>query len=186
MAKLIYASNTSVDGWTEDRDGALDWAPPDDDVFASITEVMRSAGTYVYGRRMYETMAVWETDPTLATRSALTAEYATVWQAAAKIVCSSTLEAPVTKDTRIERRFDPDALRARKASAQADLLIGGPHLAAQAIDAGLVDEIVLYVWPIVLGGRNAALQGSAMAELDLVDEQRVGDGVVRLRYRATS
>ncbi len=124
MAKLIYASNLSLDGWTEDEHGALDWAPPDDDVFTFITEVMASAGTYLYGRRMYETMAVWETDPTLAARSELTATYARVWQAADKVVYSSTLAEPTTAKTRLERDFDPVAVQELKAAASHDLWSG--------------------------------------------------------------
>ena len=183
MAKLRYASNTSLDGWTEDADGGFSWAPANDDVFASITDLMGSAGTYLYGRRMYETLAPWETDPALAAASELRAAYARTWQAADKVVYSSTLaEAPTTK-TRIERRFDPEAVRELKASAGADLLVGGPHLAAQALAAGLVDELVLYVWPVLLGGRNAALPTDVRADLELLDEHRFPGGVVRLRYR---
>jgi dihydrofolate reductase len=184
VAKLIYASNASLDGWTEDASGALDWAPPDDDVFVAITELMGSAGTYLYGRRMYETMAVWESEPALAAQSELTAAYATVWQAADKVVHSTTLTAPVTSRTRLERRFDPVVVQELKAAAPADLLVGGPHLAAQALAAGLVDELVLFVWPIVLGGRNPALPANgARAELELLDEHRFRNGVVSLRYR---
>lgn len=185
MAELIYASNTSLDGWTEDAHGAFDWAPPDDDVFVAITDVMRSAATYLYGRRMYDTLAVWETDPSLAATSELTAEYARVWCAADKVVYSSTLDAPATTRTRLERRFDPEAVRAMKAGADQDLLVGGPHLAAQALAAGLVDEVALFVWPIVLGGRNPALPTGLRLDLDLVDEHRVGPGVVHLRYRVS-
>ena len=183
MAKLIYASNTSLDGWTEDAHGALDWAPPDDEVFASITDLMRSAGTYLYGRRMYETMAVWETEPALAAQSDLAATYASVWQAADKIVYSSTLTSPTTARTRLERDFAPSAVRELKAAVDADLLVGGPHLAAQALAAGLVDDLVLYLWPVVLGGRNPALPAGGRIDLDLVDERTVGRGVVRLHYR---
>lgn len=183
MAKLIYASNTSLDGFTEDARGAFDWAPPDDDVFVSITTLMGSAGTYLYGRRMYETVAVWETDPTLAARSPLTADYARAWQAADKVVYSSTLAAAPTAHTRLERHFDPGAVLAWKAAASTDLLVGGPHLAAQALGAGLVDELALFVWPIILGGRNPALPTSIRADLELVDEHRFTSGVVHLRYR---
>lgn len=183
MARLIYASNMSLDGCTEDDRGAFDWAPPDDRVFASITELMRSAGTYLYGRRMYETMAVWETDPSLAVESDLTAEYAKVWQAADKVVYSSSLAAPSTANTRLERHFDPSAVRSLKAAASRDLLVGGPNLAAEALSAGLVDELQLFVWPVVLGGRNAALPTDMRADLELVDEHRFGNGVVALRYR---
>jgi dihydrofolate reductase len=184
VAKLIYASNMSLDGWTEDERGAVDWAPPDDDVFAFITELMRSAGTYLYGRRMYETMAVWETDSTLATRSDLTAAYAKVWQAANKVVYSSSLAAPSTANTRLERHFDPGAVHDLKAAARRDLLVGGPNLAAQALVAGLVDELQLFVWPIVLGGRKPALPTDVRAELELLDEHPFRNGVVQLRYRA--
>jgi len=183
MAKLVYASNMSLDGCTEDEAGHLDWAPPDDDVFVFITQLMRSARTYLYGRRMYETMAVWETDATLATQSDLTATYATVWQSAHKVVHSSTLTAAFTANTRLERHFDPGALRAMKAAATSDLLVGGPNLAAQALAAGLVDEIALFVWPIILGGRTPALPDHVRADLTLVDEHRFGSGVVHLRYR---
>lgn len=183
MAQLIYASNMSLDGCTEDERGAFDWAPPDDEVFAFITDLMRSAGTYLYGRRMYETLAVWETDPSLAARSDLMADYAGAWQAADKVVYSSTLAEPSTARTRLERRFDPGAVHDLKATAGGNLLVGGPNLAAQALAAGLVDEIALFVWPIVLGGRNPALPTDARIDLELVDEHRFGNGVVHLRYR---
>jgi dihydrofolate reductase len=183
MARLIYASNMSVDGWTEDERGAFDWAPPDDDVFACITELMRSAGTYLYGRRMYETMAVWETDPTLAARSDLTARFAKVWQAADKVVYSASLAAPSTANTRLERHFDPGAVHDLKAAASRDLLVGGPNLAAQALVAGLVDELQLFVWPVVLGGRKPALPADVPADLELLDQHRFGNGVIQLRYR---
>jgi len=183
MARLIYASNMSLDGCTEDERGAFDWAPPDDDVFAFITELMRSAGTYLYGRRMYETMAVWETDSTLAAQSDLTAHYAKVWQAADKVVYSSTLAAPPTANTRLERNFDPSAVLDLKAAASRDLLVGGPNLAAQALVAGLVDELQLFVWPVVLGGRKPALPTDMRADLELLDKHRFSNGVVQLRYR---
>ena len=154
-----------------------------DDVFVFITGIMRSAGTYLYGRRMYETMAVWETDPALAARSDLAADYADAWQPADKVVYSSTLAAPLTARTRLERRFDPRAVLDLKAAASRDLLVGGPNLAAQALAAGLVDELALLVWPVVLGGRNPALQADARADLELIAEHRFGNGVVHLRYR---
>ena len=183
MAKLIYGSNMSLDGWTENEHGAFDWAQPDDDVFAFITNLMGSAGTYLYGRRMYETLAVWETDPTLAAQSDLMADYASAWQAADKVVYSSTLTAPRTAKTRIERHFDPSAVLDLKAAASRDLLVGGPNLAAQALVAGLVDELVLFVWPVVLGGHNSALPTDTRTDLELIDEHVFGSGVVYLRYR---
>ena len=183
MAKLIYASNMSLDGCTEDERGDFGWAPPDDEVFAFITNVMRSAGTYLYGRRMYETLAVWETDPTLVARSALTADYADAWQAADKIVYSSSLATPITAKTRLERHFDPATIVSLKAGASSDLLIGGPNLAAQARVAGLVDELALFVWPVVLGGRTPALPITTRSDLELIDEHRFSCGALHLRYR---
>jgi dihydrofolate reductase len=183
MAKLIYGSNMSLDGFTEDEHGAFDWAPPDDEVFGFITTLMRSAGTYLYGRRMYETLAVWETDPALAAHSDLRAEYASAWEAADKVVYSSTLTAPATTSTRLERHFEPKVVIALKAASDGDLLIGGPTLAAQALAAGLVDEVALFVWPISLGGRNPALPTDTRLDLELVDEHRFENGVVYLRYR---
>lgn len=183
MGKLIYGSNMSLDGWTEDARGGFDWAPPDDDVFAFITGLMESAGTYLYGRRMYETLAVWETDRELAEHTELAAAYATAWQAADKVVYSSTLAEPITTRTRIERTFDPAAVRDLKADTAGDLLVGGPHLAAQALAAGLVDELVLFVWPITIGGGNPALPPDGAADLELLDEHRFSNGVVHLRYR---
>ena len=183
MTKLIYASNVSLDGWTEDEHGAVDWAAPDDGVFAFITELMRSAGTYLYGRRMYETMAVWETEPALAEQSDLTREFATVWQAADKVVYSTTLSEVSTANTWVERHFDAGAVRDMKALASRDLLVGGPNLAAQAFSAGLVDECHMIIWPVILGGRNPALGSDSRVDLELLDEHRFGNGVVHLHYR---
>ena len=185
MAKLIYVSNMSLDGWTETADGAFDWAEPDEDVFVFITGLMRSAGTYLYGRRMYETMAVWETDPALAARSDLMREFANVWQAPDKVVYSTTLASVPTANTKLERHFDPAVVKTLKSAASGDLLVGGPHLAAQAFNAGLVDECHLIVWPVVLGGRNPALETEARVDLELLDEHRIGNGVVHLHYRVS-
>lgn len=144
---------------------------------------MGSAGTYLYGRRMYETLAVWETEPSLAAQSDRAAEYAIAWQAADKVVYSSTLAAPLTANTRLARRFDPSAVIDMKDAASRDLLVGGPHLAAQALSAGLVDELALFVWPVVLGGRKPALPAALQVDLELIDEHRFGNGVIHLRYR---
>ena len=182
MGSLIYASNVSLDGCTEDERGALDWAPRDDDVFAAITDLMRSAGSYLYGRRMYETMAVWETDAALAAQSDAAAEFARAWQAADKVVYSSTLGTVSTGNTVLERSFDKGAVRVLKDAAGRDLIVGGPNLAAQALAAGLVDELRLFVWPVVLRGRNPALPTGMRVDLELLDEHRVGGGVVYLRY----
>jgi dihydrofolate reductase len=185
MGKLIYVSNVSLDGCTEDQDGALDWAPPDDDVFAFITDLMRSAATYLYGRRMYTAMAVWETDATLAARSELMSTYANVWRAADKVVYSRTLTTVATARTKLERDFDPDAVRDLIASVTGDLLVGGPELAAEAFRAGLVDECQLLIWPIILGGRKPALPADTRIQLALLDERRFSNGVVYLRYQAS-
>ncbi len=183
VANLIFASNMSLDGCTEDERGAFDWAPPDADVFKFITEVMGSAGTYLYGRRMYETMAIWETEPALAMQSDLTSDFANVWQAAEKIVYSTTLAAVSTNSTRLERHFDPEAVRRLKIAASRDLLVGGPNLAEQALQAGLVDECLLFIWPVVLGGNKPALPHDTRLDLELLDEHRFNSGVVHLRYR---
>ena len=183
MAKLIYASNVSLDGYTEDERGAFDWAAPDDEVFAFITDLMRSAGTYLYGRRLYDTMSVWETDPALAARSDLMSDFANVWKAADKVVYSTTLAEVPTTNTRLERHFDAGAVRDLKAAASRDLIVGGPNLAAQALRAGLVEECQLFIWPVVLGGRKPALPTDTRTEFELLDERRFGNGVVHLAYR---
>ena len=183
MARLIYVSNVSLDGFIEDADGSFEWSEPGDDVFAFITELIRPIGTHLYGRRMYETMAVWETDPTLAAGSELLSDFARVWQAADKVVHSSTLEAPSTARTRLERRFDPEAVRRLKDGADGDLTVGGPNLAAHAFRAGLVDECHLFIHPVVLGGGTPSLPGGVRAQLELVDERRFDGGVVYVRHR---
>lgn len=183
MARLIYVTNTSVDGYIEDETGAFDWLPPDDDVFAYCTDLLRSAGTLLYGRRLYESMAVWETEPALAAQSDLTAEFASVWRAARKVVYSTTLTAAATADTRLERHFDIDAVHELKAAASSDLTIGGADIAAQALQAGLVDECQLLVWPTVVGAGKPALRTDTRVDLELLDERRFGSGVVLLRYR---
>lgn len=182
MGKLIYVTNVSLDGYIEDERGAFDLWPPDDDVFVACTELIRSAGTLLYGRRLYEAMAVWETDPGIAAASALNAEFAAAWQAADKVVYSTSLNATSTAKTRLEQRFDAGAVRDMKASAASDLTIGGAHLAAQAFAAGLVDECQLFVWPSIVGGGKPGLPSGARIDLDLLDERRFDGGAVQLRY----
>jgi dihydrofolate reductase len=183
VAKLIYISNVSLDGYTEDEDGSFDWGAPDDEVFAFITDLIRPTGTHLYGRRMYETMAVWETDPALSAESQLMADFANVWRAAEKVVYSTTLDGVPTARTRLERDFDPAAVRTMKAAAAGDLTVGGPHLAAQALQAGLVDECHLFVHPLIVGGGKRALPSHFRAELELLDVRRLGSGVAYLRHR---
>ena len=183
MGDLIYVTNMSLDGYIEDESGSFDMGATDDDQFASYTDLLRSAGTFLYGRRLYEAMAVWETNADLAASSDLMAGFAAAWQAADKVVYSTTLTAVQTARTRLEHHFDPASVRDLKAAAPADLTIGGAHLAAQALGAGLIDECRLYVWPVIVGGGKPALPGGNRAELELLDERQFGNGVVHLRYR---
>jgi dihydrofolate reductase len=183
MAKLIYLMIASLDGYVADEDGNFDWAVPDEEVHAFINDLDRSVGTYLYGRRMYETMVGWETDPTLAEQSPLMRDFAQIWQAADKIVYSKTLEAVSTARTRIERDFNAEAIRQMKALAGRDLIVGGPDLAAQAFKAGLVDECHLFVAPVVVGGGKRSLPDNVRLRLELLDEHRFGNGTVYLYYR---
>ncbi|MEU1588089.1 dihydrofolate reductase family protein [Micromonospora sp. NPDC005710] len=183
MAKLIYVTNVSLDGYIEDEHGRFDWTPPEDDYFAFVTDLVRPMGTYLYGRRLYESMSVWETDPTLAERSKLTADFADVWQTADKVVYTTTLDAVSTARTRLERSFDPVSVRALKASATSDLTIGGAHLAAQAFRAGLVDECHLLIHPILTGAGKPGLPSATRLGLELLGNRRFSNGVVSLHYR---
>ncbi len=184
MAHLIYVANTSLDGYTEDKDGNFDWTGPgDEEVFRFTTNLIRTTRTHLYGRRMYETMMVWETDPNLAAESPLMRDFAEVWQSANKIVYSRTLEAVSTRKTQIERNFTPEAIRRLKEAAEQDILIGGPELAAQAFRSGLIDECHLFIIPIIVGGGKQAFPHNVRLELELLDERRFGSGVVFLRYR---
>jgi dihydrofolate reductase len=175
----------SLDGYIEDAHGSFEWTEPSDEFFTFITDLVRPAGTYLYGRRLYESMAVWETDPTLAAQSELMADFANVWQAADKIVYSTTLHAVSTANTRLER-FDSDAVRDLKTSAAGDLTVGGATLAAHAFNAGLVDECQLFIHPVVVGEGKPAFLSDARIQLELLEERRFGNGVVNLRYRIQS
>lgn len=182
MAKLIYVSNMSLDGFIEDEYGGFEWTAPSQEVFAFITDLVRPLGTHLYGRRLYETMAVWESDPALAGQSELMADFAHVWQAADKVVYSTTLEAVSTAKSRLERRFDPGSVRAMKAGARRDLMVGGSNLAAHAFRAGLVDECHVFIYPVVVGGGKPSLSGGSRVQLVLLDEHRFANGVVYVRY----
>lgn len=184
MARLIYSAISSLDGYIEDKDGNFDWAMPDEEVHRFINNLERTAGTYLYGRRMYETMMVWETDPNLAADSPLTQDFAEMWQAANKIVYSKTLVAVSTRKTQIERDFNPEAIQQLKKTAQQDIAIGGPALAAHAFRFGLIDECHLFLTPIVVGGGKPCLPAHVRLELELLEERRFGNGMVFLRYRA--
>jgi dihydrofolate reductase len=185
MAKLIYSAITSLDGYLADENGNFDWAAPDEEVHAFVNDLERPVGTYLYGRRMYEVMVFWETAH-LVDQPPFMRDFAELWQAADKVVYSRTLETVPSARTRLERDFDPEAVRELKAAAGRDLTVGGPDLAAQAIEAGLVDEYHLFVTPVVVGGGTRALPDGVRVKLELLDERRFGNGVVHLHYRATS
>jgi dihydrofolate reductase len=183
MAKLIYSAITSLDGYVADESGNFDWAAPDEEVHTFVNDLERLVGTYLYGRRMYEVMVAWETMHTLADQPPVVRDFTQIWQAADKIVYSTTLETVSSAKTRIERAFDPEAVRRLKAAAGRDLTVGGPDLAAQALKAGLVDECHLFVVPIVVGGGRSSLPTNVRLKLELLDERRFGNGVVHLHYR---
>jgi dihydrofolate reductase len=180
MAKLIYSAIASLDGYISDSDGKFDWAAPDEEVHAFVNDLERPIGTYLYGRRMYETMVLWETmdDP-----AAIMRDYAELWRAADKVVYSRTLDSVSTPRTRLERELAPDAVRALVADAARDVSIGGPTLAGGALAAGLVDQIQLFLNPIAVGGGNPALPHDVRVDLQLLDQRRFGNGVVYLNYR---
>jgi dihydrofolate reductase len=180
LARLIYTAITSLDGYVADATGSWDWSVPDEEVHTFVNDLERPIGTHLYGRRLYEVLQAWETmdDPAPAMR-----DYATLWRAAEKIVFSRTLDEVSSARTRIEREFAPEAVRALKDAADTDLGIGGPHLAAEALRAGLVDEVGLLVSPVVVGGGNPALPDDLRIDLELLDQRRFGNGVVYLRYR---
>jgi dihydrofolate reductase len=182
VAMLIYSSIASLDGYVADEEGNFDWAEPDEEVHSFLNDLDRPVGTYLLGRRMYEVLVPWETMDT-ADQPPFIQDFAEIWRAADKIVYSKTLEAVSSARTRIERDFDPGAVREMKASAGKDLTVGGPDLAAQAIGAGLVDECHLFLVPIVVGGGTQVFPDHRRLELELLDERRFGNGMVHLRYR---
>jgi len=184
VADLIYTALASLDGYINDRDGQFAFATPDAEVHAFVNELERPAGTYLYGRRLYDVMAYWETAPA-EDASAEMRDYAELWRAADKVVYSGTLDRVTTARTRLERSFEPDAVRALKATASRDLTVGGAGLAAEAFRAGLVDEIRLIFAPAIVGGGTRALPDDIRIGLELVDERRFAGGMVYVRYRVT-
>jgi len=182
MAMLTYQAIASLDGYVEDKEGNFDWAAPDGEVHAFVNDLERPVGTYLYGRRMYETMVFWETVST-GTAAAVFQDYAEIWRAAEKIVYSRDLETVSCARTRIERDLDPDSVRRLKETSKADITIGGAELAGQALALGLVDECHLFLGPIVVGGGKRALPDELHARLELLDERRFASGVIYLRYR---
>ena len=182
MAKLIYSMLHSLDGYSADEKGNFDWAEPDEEVHRFVNDLERPVGTHLYGRKMYETMVFWETALDDPRYPSYIRDYAEIWQAAGKTVFSTTLDDVSSARTRIERSFDPDEIRAVKAGAERDISVGGPTLAARAIESGLVDEYQFFVAPVIVGGGTKVLPGSVRQELRLLDERRFQSGFVYLRY----
>jgi dihydrofolate reductase len=183
MAKLIYAALTSLDGYVNDEDGGFGWAKPDEQVHRYVNELERPTGTYLYGRRMYEVLRYWHDPDDLDAQPSYIQDYAGIWQAADKVVYSTSLDSASTPRTRLEREFDPAAVREMKDAADADLSVGGPNLAAEALRAGLVDELHQFLNPVVVGGGTAWLPAGLHLELELLDERCFDGGVVHLHYR---
>ncbi len=183
MAKLIYSAIASLDGYVADEDGKWGWSVPDNAVHTFVNDLARPVGTWLLGRRMYDVLVAWET---IDDEQAEIRDFADIWRAADKVVYSRTLEEPSSARTRIEREFAPEAVTRMKDESERDLSIGGPALAAQALRAGLVDEVQLFLSPIVVGGGNAALPDDVRVPLELLDERRFGNDVVYLQYRVTT
>jgi dihydrofolate reductase len=183
MGKLVYSAIASLDGYVADADGRFDWAAPDEEVHRFVNDLERPIGTYLYGRRMYEVMLAWERPEMLADESEAMRDFAAIWQAADKVVYSRTLESVSSARTRLERAFEPDAVRALKAGADRDVTIGGPELAGQALAAGFVDECQLFLGPVVVGAGKRALPDGVQIDLELLAERRFSNGVVFVHYR---
>jgi dihydrofolate reductase len=186
IASLVYSAICSLDGYVADEEGNFDWAAPGEELHSFVNELERPIGTYLYGRRMYETMVYWENLEGLEEQPPHIRDYAEIWRAAEKIVYSRTLDDVSSARTRLEREFDPDQIRHLKAEEERDISVGGPELAAEALRAGLVDELHLSLHPIVVGGGNPALPGDVRIELELIDQRRFDNGVVHLHYRTRS
>jgi dihydrofolate reductase len=181
-AKLIYSAISSLDGYVEDASARFDWAAPDEEVHRFLNDLERTVGTYLYGRRMYAVMVAWDDPKTVAGQPPVRQDFGRLWQGAEKIVYSRTLDAPSSARTRIEREFDPDAVRQLKAAAERDITVGGPALAGQALEAGLVDELQLLFAPVIVGGGKRSLPDHVRLELELLEERRFGSGFVYLHY----
>jgi dihydrofolate reductase len=183
MPKLIYAMNTSLDGYINDEQGNFDWSEPDEELHTFFNELVRPIGTHLYGRRLYEMMSYWQDPQDLAEQPEYIREFAEIWQRTDKVVYSRTLDSPPTPRTRIESAFDPDTVRELKESAEAGLTIGGPTLAAEALRAGLVDELHQVIHPVIVGGGTPWLPDGLRLDLELLEERRFPGGPVHLHYR---
>ena len=181
MARLIYSSITSLDGYVADESGSFDWSVPDDEVHSFVNDLQRAIGTHLYGRRLYDVLKVWDTMP-LEGEPEWIADYARIWRDADKVVFSRTLNAPESSRTSIDREFDPTAVSRLVRGSASDVLIGGPELAGQALSAGIVDEVQQFLSPVVVGGGTHFLPKGLRVRLELLDERRFGNGVVYLRY----
>jgi dihydrofolate reductase len=186
MAKLIYSAIASADGYIEDAAGAFDWGAPGEELLRFINDLERQVGSYLYGRRMYQTMLYWETADTVLGQPPSVREFTGIWRAAEKIVFSKTIESVQSARTRIERNFDPDVVRQLKAATEQDMTVGGADLAGQALKAGLVDELQLFLVPVIVGGGKQALPNGVRSDLELLDTRRFACGAVYLRYRPKS
>ena len=186
MANLIYSAIASLDGYVEDSDGRFEWAEPDAEVFGFVNELERPIGTYLFGRRMYETMVSWEHSPVDDGVSVVERDFALIWRATDKVVYSRTLPSVTSARTRIERDFDAADVRHLKTTAARDLAVGGANLAGQAIRSGLVDEFQLLIVPVVVGGGKSWLPGRLRFDFELLESRRFASGVVFLRYRPVS
>ena len=184
MGRLIYSAILSLDGYTVDAQGRFDWSAPDSEVHAAVNGLLEPVGTHLYGRRMYDVLKAWETMPTGDDQEPVIRDFARIWRAADKVVYSSTLTEVSSGRTRIERTFDPEAVRRLVQESDRDVSVAGPTLAAHAFRAGIVDEVQLFVSPVVVGGGTRALPDDVRLDLELVDERRFGGGVVQLGYRA--
>jgi dihydrofolate reductase len=186
MPKLIYAMNTSLDGYINDEQGNFDWTDPDEELHTFFNDLVRPIGTHLYGRRLYEAMSYWQDPEDLAQQAEYERDFAEIWQRTDKVVYSRTLDSPSTPRTRIESAFDPDAVRELKESADADLTVGGPTLAAEALRAGLVDELHQVIHPVIVGGGIPWLPDGLRLDLELLEERRFPGGPVHLHYRVRS
>jgi dihydrofolate reductase len=183
VGELIYSALQSLDGYVADERGEFGWAKPGEEVHAFVNELTRPIGTHLYGRRMYEVLSAWERPEELPGMTEAMRDFADIWKAADKVVYSRTLDAVSTDRTRLEREFDPEAVRALKESSERDLAIGGPGLAASAFRAGLVDELQLFIAPAIVGGGTSSLPSGVRLDLELVEERRFDGGMAYLRYR---
>ncbi len=183
MAKLIYSTLMSLDGYVADERGNFDWVIPSDEVHAFVNDLLRPIGTHLYGRRLYEVMRVWETIDELPDQPAVVLDFASIWQAADKVVFSRTLETVSTARTRLERSFDPEAVRRMKEASSHDLVIGGPELAAHAFAARLVDDLHVLLAPVIVGGGTRALPDRIRLDLELAEERRFANGMVYVHHR---